>query len=224
MRNVVSVFSCGKDVDPFYDVTVIAAKIAKAYPEKKILMVHRGNTIVPGRPYMLSFDKFKSIKFEIKGLWNLYAFYVKENSKLAFISPDQSEYFLKKVSEQFDLVICDAGSEITNPFTLGALFASGNVFYLLDGLKSSLNRYAGLAPILSKLAVPTTGYIFDFDSHVLRYSSDFLFKTLGEGCEFKLYFIYSKNDDELDLLAGHIGNRLLGDPPRIVEYRGRGNR
>lgn len=215
MKNVVSFFNCSKENDTFYDVTIIAAKIAKAHPDKKILMVHRGNSIVPGRRYNLDFDRFNSIQIEIKGLWNLHAFYMGENKELALLHPDQAEFFIKKIAEQFDLVICDAGDDICNPFTLGTLFASGNVIYLVNGLKSSLARYLSLEPLLKKLSIPTSAIFVDFGAHEQRYSPDYLFDTLGDEAVSKLFFGYSKTDNDLGSLACFITNRLFWNMPKI---------
>ncbi|MBO4862269.1 MAG: hypothetical protein J5535_05185 [Firmicutes bacterium] len=75
--------------------------------------------------------------------------------------PDQTESFLKRAAEYYDLIICDSGSELGQGLSLGALFASDRIYSVFSESEESFRRFEWLRPLYKKLGLKINGYVLD---------------------------------------------------------------
>lgn len=182
----------------------VAEKIAKEFPELKILVVHtegrRGTDYVSGvsesmeriRPYLAEgFLDGEEILNKSKLKDNLYFIAGEEQLDCADrYHPNMSALFLSTMKDEFDLIFCDSGSEIENSLALGSLFVADAVYIIMQQSESALRRFEWLYPLYSKLNVKTAGYLvnkYDKESpYSIKYIQqrlDFLDKQLITICE-----------------------------------------
>lgn len=153
----------------------VAERIAGEFPQRKILVVHTegrsGNDYSIGteesmdriKPYLaegildveevLSKSKWKDNLYMVAGSCQL-------DSAHGF-HPDMSDCFLTSMKPQFDLILCDSGSEIEHGLALGSLFSADGVFIVVVPGESALRRYECLATLYQKLNLNVMGYIIN---------------------------------------------------------------
>lgn len=93
--------------------------------------------------------------------------------------PDQTESFLKRAAADYDLVICDSGSELVRGLSLGALFASDSVYSVFSESEESFRRFEWLRPLYEKLELKINGYILDRFSQDGVYTERIVSELLG---------------------------------------------
>jgi len=145
-----------------------AAEILSAsLPELNIILIHAegaiGNDYTKAvcesldsiRPYLEErlLDAHSLVK-KSREKSNLY--YISGTSKLesAFnFHPDMGEYYVKKLAEEFDLVICDCGSEIEHGLSLGSIFSSDYLYLVASQSESAIKRYEFQKVLFDKLRI-----------------------------------------------------------------------
>ena len=75
--------------------------------------------------------------------------------------PDMSESFIKRMSAEYDIVICDSGSELGQGLPLGAMFASDRIYAVFSHSEESFRRFEWLRPLFDKLGLKLNGYVLD---------------------------------------------------------------
>lgn len=96
-------------------------------------------------------------------------------------SPDMSESFIKKMTAEYDIVICDSGSEIGQGLPLGALFASDSVYTVFSHSEESFRRFEWLRPLYEKLGLKLNGYVLDRFPADSPYPPEYVSERLGVG-------------------------------------------
>ena len=150
-----------------------AESLAENYPYLKILLVHTegrsGREYAPNiretlesvRPYLLDRvldGEEVGDKAQYKG--NLYVLGGDETPGNAEgYLPDMAEYMLETFARRFDVVICDAGSEVEHAMALGALFSADRIYYVLSQSEICFKRAERLMPLYGSLDLPESRYI-----------------------------------------------------------------
>ena len=93
--------------------------------------------------------------------------------------PDMSEAFIKKMSSEYDIVICDSGSEIGQGLPLGAMFASDSIYMVFSHSEESFRRFEWLRPLYDKLGLKMRGYVLDRFPADTVYSAEYVSERLG---------------------------------------------
>ena len=92
--------------------------------------------------------------------------------------PDMAEFFLKTISQSFDIVICDSGANMEHGLSLGALFSSDLIYIVLVQSESALKRYEWLMPLYGKLALNLGGYVLNKFTKYSAYTRDYVKRRL----------------------------------------------
>ena len=168
----------------------VAERIAKEFPELKVLVVHtegrRGTDFVSGisesmeriRPYLVEgFLDGEEILGKSKLKENLYFIAGEEQlDSASSYHPGMSDLFLSTMRPKFDLIFCDSGSEIEHGLALGSLFVADAIYVVMLQSESALKRFEWLYPLYTKLNVKTACYLvnkYDKDSpYSMRYLQD----------------------------------------------------
>ena len=93
--------------------------------------------------------------------------------------PDITESFLRNAAEEYDLVICDSGSELAQGLSLGALFASDSIYTVLRPEEESFLRFEWLRPLYKKLGLKIEGYVLDRFPRDGSYTEESVSQRLG---------------------------------------------
>ncbi len=164
-----------------------AQQLAAAHRDKNVLFIslcgRRNNQYV--RKSTASIDEFKerigaSIglnRYELESSKiedNLYCIggvEREEEGRLYF--PDMTKHFLKKMSEQFNYVVIDTGSEMDNGLTVGSLMGAELNFMVLAQNDACLERYRKLRKLYDALSFSFDAFIInkfrDADAYKLSY-------------------------------------------------------
>ena len=142
-----------------------AERLAADFHDKKVILVHAeqgpGNTYAPMvneslehiRPYLaeklidteelLTKCRYRDNLFILGG--------VSRPGSNYLYHPDMAEYLIEKISEIFDYVICDTGSEIEHGMCIGALFKADAVYQVITQSETAVRRYEALCTLFEKL-------------------------------------------------------------------------
>lgn len=83
--------------------------------------------------------------------------------------PDMAQYLFASLSENFDYVICDTGSEIEHAMTLGALFSADYVYVVTTQDEYCIRRFEWVKPVLDKINIRLSGVIINkFDENEIN--------------------------------------------------------
>ena len=93
--------------------------------------------------------------------------------------PDMSESFIKRMASEYDIVICDSGSEIGQGLPLGAMFASDSIYTVFSHAEESFRRFEWLRPLYDKLGLNINGYVLDRFPADTVYSEEYVSERLG---------------------------------------------
>lgn len=148
---------------------------AKKYPDQNVMLIHAengeglayspsvGESLESIRPYMaeklidcnavMEKSRYKDNLFIIggaakPGTSNLY-------------NPAMAQYLFASLSENFDYVICDTGSEIEHAMALGALYCSDAVYVVSLQEEYCIRRFEWVRPLLSKISINVSGLIIN---------------------------------------------------------------
>jgi cellulose biosynthesis protein BcsQ len=101
---------------------------------------------------------------------------ISNEAEARYYHPDMAGYLLEEVAPEFDLVITDAGNELDNGLTVGALSLSEEVFLIVTQQESALRRYEKNRKLLEDLGVGVAAFIinkyYEQDPYGLSYLSD----------------------------------------------------
>lgn len=90
--------------------------------------------------------------------------------------PETTEYLLKEISPEFDLIIADSGNEIDNGLAIGALSNSENNFLVFTQQETILKRYERIKRIYRRMNIDFKHYIInkycEEDPYNLNYIAD----------------------------------------------------
>ena len=142
-----------------------AESLSENYPYLKILLIHMegrsGREYAPQiresletvRPYLqdrVLDGREVGEKAQYKG--NLYIIGGDENPGSAEgYLPDMAQYMLDGFAQNFDVVLCDSGSEIEHAMALGALFSADRLYLVLSQSEICFRRAEWLTPLYEKL-------------------------------------------------------------------------
>ncbi len=170
----------------------VAEKIAKKRPDLNVLLVHAeesgclgyspkvGESMERIRPYLAErlLDVCDIVKkSEYKDNLYIISGTDKPGSSESF-HPDMAEFFLKTISQSFDIVICDSGANMEHGLSLGALFSSDLIYIVLVQSESALKRYEWLMPLYGKLALNLGGYVLNKFTKYSAYTRDYVKRRL----------------------------------------------
>lgn len=93
--------------------------------------------------------------------------------------PDMAQFFLSRVADSFDIVICDSGANMEHGLSLGALFASDSIFMVFSQTECAFRHYEWLKPLYEKLGLNITGYVLNRFIYQSAYTKDYTRKRLG---------------------------------------------
>ncbi len=152
-----------------------AESLAENYPYLKILLIHMegrsGREYAPQireslesiRPYLqdrVLDGRDLGEKVQYKG--NLYIIGGDENPGSAEgYLPDMAEYMLDAFAAEFDVVLCDSGSEIEHAMALGALFSADRLYFVLSQSEICFRRAEWLLPLYGKLDLAEGRFILN---------------------------------------------------------------
>ena len=92
--------------------------------------------------------------------------------------PDMAESFLKRAALEYDIIICDSGSELGQGLSLGALFASDSIYSVFSPSEESFRRFEWLRPLYKKLSLKINGYVLDRFAADSEYTEESVSKRL----------------------------------------------
>ena len=75
--------------------------------------------------------------------------------------PDMAQYLVAVLSENFDFVICDSGSEIEHAMTLGSLYSADYVYVVTTQDEYCIRRFEWIKPLLEKVNIRLSGVIIN---------------------------------------------------------------
>ena len=127
--------------------------------------------------------------------------------------PDMSESFIKRMAAEYDIVICDSGSEIGQGLPLGAMFASDSIYAVFSHSEESFRRFEWLRPLYEKLGLKLNGYVLDRFPADSPYPPEYVSERLGVdiGRVFFIPFAALKKDIET------IAEDIIKDAPKAPE-------
>ena len=73
--------------------------------------------------------------------------------------PDDVCALIRELSEAYDLVICDCGSDISHGLSIGAMQSASSVYLVSDQSEKCLRRYEWLEPYFEKVGTVFSGTI-----------------------------------------------------------------
>ena len=170
----------------------IAERLAKKRPDLSVLLVHAEETGCTGysprvgesmeriRPYLAErlLDVCDIVrKSEYKDNLYIISGTDKPGSSESF-HPDMAEFFLKTISQSFDIVICDSGANIEHGLSLGALFSSDLIYIVLEQSESAFKRYEWLMPLYDKLVLNIGGFVLNKFVRQSAYTRDYVRRRL----------------------------------------------
>ena len=80
--------------------------------------------------------------------------------------PDMADVLVESLSDKFDLIIIDSGSEADNGLALGALRLNGLKYLVMEQAESSVRRYEKMRALYEKLDIKFNKYVLS------KYSAD----------------------------------------------------
>lgn len=226
MKNIVSITSAKPDVFTTLAASQIARRIAIDHPEKKVLLLS-----ISDEPELL--EKIIDYRAEVFG--GSFEDCFKDITNFAFCclpkpffksgtTPDFAEQEAKNLSNEYDIVICDAVGGIENASALGFLFASEYTYFVFDHTAESIKRYIWLNPLLDKLGIHVKGEILDHSAGRPEYGYGEYANALGPNTKADPYIIDDdRNLDEIDILAKSISLDQFGHDIS-GSFEDRGNR
>ncbi len=170
-----------------------AERIAKKRPDLNVLLVHAeesgcsaysprvGESMERIRPYLAErlLDVCDIVKkSEYKDNLYIISGTDKPGSSESF-HPDMAEFFLKTISQSFDIVICDSGANIEHGLSLGALFSSDYIYIVLEQAENAFKRYEWLMPLYDKLSLNIGGFVLNKFVKQSAYTRDYVRRRLG---------------------------------------------
>ena len=170
----------------------VAEKIAKKRPDLSVLLVHAeesgcagysprvGESMERIRPYLAErmLDVCDIVKkSEYKDNLYIISGTDRPGSSESF-HPDMAEFFLKTISQSFDIVICDSGANMEHGLSLGAMFSSDLIYIVLIQSESAFKRYEWLMPLYGKLALNLGGYVLNKFTRQSAYTKDYVRRRL----------------------------------------------
>lgn len=205
MENIISIATSAADYETGFVVRRLAELVAGKAPDKRILMICRDSVTDPERTVyekMYLLDNIPIIKdTDYPGLFSIHAGSALNTKSL---HPDTATYIVRRFAEKYDLVICDAGSQIEDALALGCMFESKETYYVLDRTFDSIKKYAYLKPLLDRLDIRIGGHILDH-SDGSEYGYSEYTRALGLKSMDDTYMIDADKElDELGLLAASI--------------------
>ena len=173
----------------------VAECIAGKKSDLNVLLVHaeesRGAGYSPKvresmeriRPYLA--DRLLDVrdivkKSGYKGNLSIIAGTDKPGSSEAF-HPDMAEFFMGRMAQSFDIIICDSGANLEHGLSLGALFASDAIFMVFDQTESAFRRYEWLRPLYEKLDLKIEGFVLNKFTEDSAYTKEYARKRLKAG-------------------------------------------
>lgn len=157
-----------------------AESLAENYPFLKVLLIHTEarsgleyapqirETLESVRPYLLDRvldGRDEGEKAQYKGSLSIIGGDETPGSAEGYL-PEMAEYMLDAFAEAFDVVLCDAGSELEHAMALGALFSADRIYYVLSQSEVCFRRTERLQPIYRQLDLPESRYILcDYDKN-----------------------------------------------------------
>ena len=102
-----------------------------------------------------------------KKIENLYIISgVEKEEETRMYMPEMAEVLIQSLSDKFDLIVIDSGSEIDNGLAYGALKMKGLKYLVMEQTESSIRRFEKMRGIYEKLGIC-------FDKYILsKYYSD----------------------------------------------------
>ena len=171
----------------------VAEYIALEYPDKSVMLVHSdgccgenysigiGESMDHIRPYLA--DRLINIdELKTRSHWknNLYIIGGAKNPESGFsLNPDMSEFLLKEIAPEFDVVICDSGAEINYGMALGTLFAADFIYLVISQTESSVNRYEWQRTLYRNLALNIDRFIVNRYDRGSLYSKSYIAERLN---------------------------------------------
>ena len=173
----------------------VAEHIAGTRSDLNVLLVHaeesRGAGYSPKvresmeriRPYLA--DHLLDVRDVVKksgykGNLSIIAGTDKPGSSEAF-HPDMAEFFMGRMAQSFDIIICDSGANLEHGLSLGALFASDAIFMVFDQTESAFRRYEWLRPLYEKLSLNIEGFVINKFTEDSAYTREYARKRLKTG-------------------------------------------
>ena len=150
----------------------VAEIIAELAPSQKILLLHAegrlgldysigaGLCIQDIQSYLRESAAAEEIKERARWRRNLHIIggdFRPDSSE--HYKPEDIGIFLKNMSEQVDLTICDSGADIGHPLALGSLIRADGVYIFLRQSEICMSRAEWLIPLYSELRLKICGYI-----------------------------------------------------------------
>ncbi len=170
-----------------------AESLAENYPYLKVLLIHMegrsGREYAPQireclediRPYLqdrVMDGQEIGEKAQYKG--NLYVIGGDENPGSAEgYLPDMAEYMLDTFAGLFDVVLCDAGSDIEHAMALGSLFSADRIYYVLSQSEICFRRAEWLRPLYEKLELEAGRYVLCGCDKNSPFTASYSAKRLG---------------------------------------------
>lgn len=195
MKNVFSIATVKPGLDTDHISKRIAQVSSRLYPKKKILYVTcKYDGSKKGEIHQdVCFAKDLLI-YEIPNYSNMHVLSGRNAFNLRKITPDVVEILIKELSKRYDAIVCNVGDTLEKALSLGCLFSSGSVYYLLDGSMSAINKFAHYKPLLDKLDIPVKGIIVADMPENVRYTAEEYTKSTGQ-VFFHPYYIRSNRMD-----------------------------
>lgn len=78
--------------------------------------------------------------------------------------PDMAQYLFESLSESFDFVICDTGSEFEHGMCIGALFGADKVYVVTTQQEYAVRRYEWTRSFFEKVAIRPSAVIVNYYS------------------------------------------------------------
>lgn len=139
--------------------------------------------------------------------------------------PETAYTLLESLSEEFDVVIADTGSELDNGLAMGALQKAGHRFFLLEQAESSIRRYERQREYYQRFSIGFDRYIInkfaDTDPYTLSYIASWLslernelfkvsFSSFGRKAEMEHKSILELKDEKFKKDIVKIANHIMG--------------
>lgn len=114
--------------------------------------------------------------------------------------PDSAKYLLESISNSFELIIADTGSELDNGLALGGMTIAARKYLVLSQLESNLSRYEKMAPWFERAQVKFDGFIInkfcEEDAYSLKYIIERLYFNKEE--TFKIHTVSYERQAEIE--------------------------
>lgn len=175
MTSIVSFFGADHKCGTGMISQCIAERIAYVAPNLKILLIHcngrDGTDYSPTanesmdniRPYMAD-QLIDGTEIFAKSHWkdNLHVIAgAKELGSASMYNPEMAGLMLKKLQNEFDLIICDSGSEIEHGLSLGSLISATSLYIVLTQSECAIRHYEWQKKLLDKLQIRANAYIIN---------------------------------------------------------------